>query len=236
MNGLSVFVPAYNEEKIIERNILKIREELEKTNLPFELVLVDDNSTDNTNVLCQKLHQMNPQIIHKRYANGPARRENLACALRDARYDYIAFMDMDLATDLSHLQELLAQLDKGADFAMGSRYKGIQPERTLFRSLISKGYNLFMQVYFGSKVCDHQCGFKAFKKQPLFSVLDDMGYEHTMRRGWFWDAELLIRAQKKGFVISEFPVAWRFGEKSSFRILREMRMIPYVLWLRWRLP
>ena len=146
---------------------------------------------------------------------------------------HVAFMDVDLATDITHLRELISCLDNGADFAIGSRYKGIQPERTWFRSVISKGYNAFMRLYFWSKMCDHQCGFKAFKKNALFSVLDDMNY--NIKRGWFWDAELLIRAQKKGLKITEFPVHWRFGEKSSFSILREIKMIPYVLLLRWRL-
>lgn len=235
MNGLSVFIPAYNEEKVLEKNVLRIIEEVSKLGIPFEIVVVDDNSTDATGALCQRLHRDNPHVTYKRFTNGPARRENLGVALRDAIFEYITFMDMDLATDLSHIGELVAQLDKGADFAVGSRYKGLQSERTWFRYLISKGYNTFMQLYFGSKVCDHQCGFKAFKKNALLRILDEMGYEKKMRRGWFWDAELLIRAQKRGFKIAEFAVNWRFGEKSSFRILREMKMIPYVLFLRWRL-
>lgn len=236
MNGISVFIPAYNEEKIIEKNIPRILEELKKIKFPYELVLVDDGSTDATGALCQKLQRSYPHVRYRRFDNGPARRENLAVALRDAAFNYVAFMDIDLATDLTHLNELVTNLNHGADVAIGSRYKGIQPERTWFRYLMSKGYNAFMQMYFGSRICDHQCGFKAFKKEALFQILDEMGYEHKMKRGWFWDAELLIRAQKKGLIITEFAVQWRFGEKSSFKIFREIRMIPYVLLLRWRLP
>jgi len=133
------------------------------------------------------------------------------------------------------VNELVEHVNRGSDIAIGSRYKGLRPERTWFRRCVSRLYNKFMKVYFGSNLCDHQCGFKAFRKETLFSLLQDMGYDRSLSRGWFWDAELLIRAQRKGLKITEFPVIWRFGEKSSFRILREMKMIPYVLALRWKL-
>jgi hypothetical protein len=90
-----------------------------------------------------------------------------------------------------------------------------------------------MKIYFHSKIKDHQCGFKAFKKEKLLQLLDEMGYEKT--RGWFWDVELLVRAQRKGYSIDEFPVEWKEGKLSSFNIQRELRMLPYVLKLKWKL-
>jgi len=60
-------------------------------------------------------------------------------------------------------------------------------------------------------------------------LVEEMGHDSSLKRGWFWDAELLIRAQKKGINIKEIPVIWKFGRKSSFLIRREIKVIDYML-------
>ena len=79
---------------------------------------------------------------------------------------------------------------------------------------------------------DHQCGFKAFKKSVLMDLVKSAGYDSTFKRGWFWDAEILIRARRTGYKIVEIPVTWKSGDKSSFNFKNELRMIPYMLKLR----
>lgn len=232
---ISVFIPAYNEEKIIKESILKIHKYLKNNFKTFELVLVDDSSTDNTNKLAKELSKrVGLRII--RFENGPSRRENLGVAFRKSKYDLIMFMDLDLATDISHLRDLVTKLSKEKyDIAIGSRYKGIAPKREFSRLLISKAYNFFMRIFFGSKISDHQCGFKAFKKRIFLEIIDKMDYDKKFRRGWFWDAEILIRAQKYKYKIAEIPVKWKFGTKSTFNIKREIKMIPYLVKLRFKI-
>lgn len=232
---ISIFVPCYNEEKRLKKNILQIYESLKELKKPFELVIVDDGSIDATPALAQKLVGLHKEICHQRYDTGPTRRENLGKAFRTAKGDIILFMDLDLSVPLSYVLRLLEGIAAGNDIVIGSRYKGIQSNRGLQRSVISRIYNTFMHFYFGSKIHDHQCGFKAFKKEALFSLLDDMGYDKKFVRGWFWDVELLLRAQKKGYIIDEFPVSWDEGKQSSFDFKRELKMLPYVLKLRFRL-
>jgi len=79
---------------------------------------------------------------------------------------------------------------------------------------------------------DHNCGFKAFKKSIAMKLVKEGGYDGKMVRGWFWDAEILIRAQQKGYKIKQIPVRWIEPKASSFSIKREMRMILYVLRLK----
>lgn len=234
MKGVSVFVPVYNEESSIRANILRIHEFLADSLKSFELIVVDDSSTDETPKILKDL-ESEVGIRQIRYENGPSRRENLARAFSNAKYDYVVYMDADLATDLSYLPKIIESISGRADIAIGSRYKGMAPKRRLYRRFISHLYNAFMMFYFSSRVKDHQCGFKAFRKPALLSLVRDMGYDHAFRRGWFWDAELLIRAQKKKFIVDEIPVKWHFGSKSTFSIARELRMIPYVLALRRRI-
>lgn len=231
---VSVFIPAYNEEEIIENNIQRIYDYLKNEFKYFELIIVDDSSKDKTSEIARKLSQ-ETNIQYARFENCPSRRENLAVSLKRAKYDIVVFMDLDLATDLSYLKDLINNIQNGNDISIGSRYKGIKPKRELYRLIISKVYNLFMRIYFGSNILDHQCGFKAFKKEVLLELIEEMGYDTDLTRGWFWDAELLIRAQKKGYRISEMPIKWQFGKKSTFNMQRELKMLGYVLKLRWKL-
>jgi len=232
---ISVFVPCYNEEKRIEQNILSIYHALIKLNKQFELVIVDDGSTDKTTKIGKILDENYKHIKYQYYNDGPSRRENLGKAFRTAKGDVVVFMDLDLSVDLSYVPKLLKGIENGYDVVIGSRYKDVRAKRRFVRLVISTIYNKFMRFYLGSHIADHQCGFKAFKKDKLLVLLDEMGYDNQLIRGWFWDVELLIRAQRKNYKINEFPVAWKFGKQSSFDFIRELKMIPYVLKLRFRL-
>lgn len=232
---ISIFVPCYNEEERIEKNILVIYEMLLSLRKPFELIIVDDGSRDKTRSIAKELEAKHKEIKYLFYENGPSRRENLGEAMKTAKGDIVAFMDLDLSADIAYFPNLIKSIEEGNDIAIGSRYKGVRAKREWNRRIISFWYNLFMRLYFGSSVYDHQCGFKAFRKQKLISLLEKMEYDQKFIRGWFWDVELLVRAQKKGYKIDEFSVPWKFGKQSSFDMRRELKMLPYVLKLKWRI-
>lgn len=234
MYELSVFLPVYNEEKILEKNTRIVYDTVKSITKGFEICIVDDSSTDKTPEVAKKLAK-DKRIRHIRFENGPSRRENLGIAFKKARGDIIGFMDIDLASDIKKLKVLIKKIRNGSDIAIGSRYKGKRANRKGYRKLISYAYNTGMKVVFQSTVKDHQCGFKFFKKDVVMKLIDRMGYDANFKRGWFWDAELLIRAQKAGYKISEVPVRWRFGAQSSFNVKRELRMLPHVFGLRIRL-
>lgn len=232
---ISVFVPCYNEEQRLEKNILLIYEMLLSLKKQFELIIVDDGSTDKTRNIAKEVEAKHKEIKYQFYTNGPSRRENLGKAFFTSKGAIIAFMDLDLSADMSYFPKLIESIEKGNYIAIGSRYKGVRAKREWNRRIISWAYNFFMRLYFGSKIQDHQCGFKAFQKEKIISLLEDMGYDETFVRGWFWDVELLVRAQKKGYKIDEFSVPWKFGKQSSFDFKRELKMLPYVLKLRRRI-
>lgn len=232
----SLFIPIYNEDRIISGHISKILDAMKKIGRKFEIILVDDNSSDNSGKICRKIASNNKKIRYIRYEKGPSRRENLSLSFKKAKFDAIAFMDADLSTDIVYLQRLLSEIDNGADISTGSRYaRGSYIKRTWLRAAISYMYNFFIRMCFNSKILDHQCGFKAFRKEVILDLAKDMGYDSKFLRGWFWDAELLIRAQKKNYKIVEFPVKWKHGQKSEFDFRRELKLIPYMLRLRRRI-
>lgn len=235
---LSIVLPAYNEEDVLEKNVQSVYDEVRKFTGTggFEIIVCDDTSTDATPRICLQLSKRFREVRCVRYENGPSRRENLSLAIKAARGDIIICLDTDLSVKPAFIAKLVSGIEQGYDITTGSRYtSGARIKRTLFRSMISRAYNLFMMAYFGSKIRDHQCGFKAFKRKAIFQLINELGYDSSFRRGWFWDTELLIRAQRHGFRVLEIPVDWEGDMKSSFKISREIRMIPYVLSLKWRL-
>ena len=234
MADISVLVPCYNEEEEIKKNILALDSALKKLDRSYEIIVVDDSSTDATPQILKQME--NKHIRVARYNTGPSRRENLGRELRKVRGKYVVFMDADLATDLRHLPQLIKELDAGADISIGSRYdKGAKIIRNPIRRTYSFLYNKTIQFLFGSTIRDHQCGFKAFTNPAIQTLTAALGKDETLMRGWFWDAELLIRAQRQGMNIAVIPVHWNRGAKSSFSLKRELRVIPYLLGLRVRL-
>ncbi len=236
MVKLSVFIPAYNEGKILEKNILKVYEELNRLKYNFELFIVDDSSKDSTPDIGRKLAKKYNKIKFVRYPNGPSRRENLAKSFQLAEGDTIMFMDSDLSTDLTYLPKLVERIGDGFDIVTGSRHlKNSKVKRSFSRWLISLLFKWFAKLYFGSRVNDHECGFKAFKKDIILDLLKDMGYDNKFKRKMFWDTEMFVRAQRKGYKIKEIPVRWKAGEKSALSFFKELSMVPYMLSLRFRL-
>lgn len=234
---VAIFLPVFNEEEIIEKNVATIIEACQKPPYQYSLYLIDDGSTDRTSDRCQEAcRRYSPQVKYFRYENGPSRRENVAQSFSLAKEEIIVMMDIDLPVNLKYFPALLQPLTEGYDIVSGSRYAGIKPQRELSRLVISRGYNFFMQTYFKSVVNDHQCGFRAFKKEKLLPLVAALGYDASLTRGWFWDAELFLRAQQAQYRIKEIPVEWTTRKKSSFQWKRELQMLRYIFTHRKELP
>ncbi len=234
MKTISIFVPVYNEGKILGANITKLYKKMISLRRNFDIYIVDDGSTDNTKKIGEALSRKS-KIHYIRFNNGPSRRENLAQAFRKSTKDVTMFIDADLSTNLNYMAEVLNKIDEGYDISIGSRYMGIKPKRKLSRRIISILYNSFLRLYLGSKIKDHQCGFKSFNKKCLLKLLDEMGYDKSLHRGWFWDAELLIRAQNNSCRIAEVPVEWESGARSTFRFGTELKMLKSIYNLKRKL-
>jgi len=231
----SLFVPVYNEEDILETNINKIYRAVDSITDDFCIYIVDDNSSDKTPRVASTIAGKNPKIKHLRYDFGPTRRENLARSFRKGKGKIIGFMDLDLATDLKFTHQLIDKIEAGADISIGSRYlKSSSRDRRISRHLVSIIYNLVIRILFRSKIRDHECGFKSFKRKVILDLLDELGYDKTLKRSVFWDAEMLIRAQRKNYKIEEFPIDWFERSKSALNFRREKSMVRYILRMKGR--
>ena len=143
----------------------------------------------------------------------------LEFAFADAAGDTLVYFDTDLATDMRHLEELVESVRSGEyDVATGSRWlPGHAADRPAKRGIPSKGFNALVRLLLRSDLRDHQCGFKAVSREAFERLREDVEDTH-----WFWDTELLVRAQREGLAVTEFPVEWEPKGDTKVDLVRDV--------------
>src|SRR5919206_996287 len=203
--SVEVVVPVCNEERALPQSIPALCAYLE-TYFPYRwsVVIADNASTDATLAVAEGLASAYPgvSVMH---LEEKGRGRALKAAWSASKADIVAYMDVDLSTNLWSFLPLIAPLATGdSDVAMGSRLlRGAHVTRQWKRELISRCYNLLIKLLFGNRFSDAQCGFKAIKRsvaQKLLPQVED--------GEWFFDTELLFLAEEHGYRISEVPVDW----------------------------
>ena len=230
---VSVVLPAYNEANKLEGAITKISQALKATEYQYEIVIAEDGSTDGTAERAEDLAQKLPYVKHIHREKRQGRGTALNNAFRQCSGNVLVYMDLDLATDLGSLKPLVEAITvEGYDLSTGSRMlPESKVERSLRRSISSKSYNFLVRHMLGSKVRDHQCGFKAFKREPLMQLLGEVEATH-----WFWDTEIIVRAFRHGFRVKEIPVEWKSGKDTKVNFFKDSSsMFSQVMKLWWKL-
>jgi hypothetical protein len=214
---ISIVLPAYNEAGRLKKAVNKIEEYMASYN--YEIIIAEDGSTNGTARIAAEIARQDPKIKHlhsdKRLGKGRA----LTRAFEHASGDVLVYMDADLSTDLKHLKQLIDSIAiEGYDVATGSRLmKESKTERPFKRDFASRGYNFLVRLLLGSKLHDHQCGFKAFRRNAILEIVKQVKAKH-----WFWDTEVLVLAQRMGYRVKEFPVGWRQGIDTKVRFFRDV--------------
>ncbi|HEY0492184.1 MAG TPA: glycosyltransferase [Candidatus Dormibacteraeota bacterium] len=202
---LDIAIPVYNEEGDLERNVLRLRRFLDQRfPFPARITIVDNASTDATWPTAQRL-ALNVPGIRAQRLNQKGRGRAVRHAWLSSDAEVVAYMDVDLSTDLDALLPLVAPLlSSHSDIAIGSRLaRGARVVRSRNRELISRSYNLLVHAVLGVKVTDAQCGFKAMRAETARRLL-----QNVEDQDWFFDTELLVQAQRAGLRIHEVPVDW----------------------------
>ncbi|MFD1513509.1 flippase-like domain-containing protein [Halomarina rubra] len=218
---VSVVLPAYNEEATIEGTIGTTLDTLGSF-LPedtFEVIVAEDGCDDRTPEIAARFAGRDHRVRHVHSDERLGRGGALVRAFREADGETLVYFDTDLATDMHHLEELVESVRSGEyDVATGSRWiPGEVADRPRKRGVPSRGFNTMTRLMLGSDLRDHQCGFKAFDREALFSLLDDVEDQH-----WFWDTEVLVRAQREGYRINEFPVRWTPKGDTKVDLVRDV--------------
>ncbi|MFN8222251.1 MAG: dolichyl-phosphate beta-glucosyltransferase [Gaiellales bacterium] len=232
---IDVVVPVFNEAKTLRANVELLLDHLRREfPFGFRIVIADNASTDSTSAVAFELQYEHDEVdVLRLEQKGRGR------ALREAwlasNADVVAYMDVDLSTNLACFLPLVAPLLSGhSEVAIGTRLAhSAHVRRRLKRELLSRGYNRLVRTLFRTGFSDAQCGFKAVRTEiaqalvPL--VVDD---------GWFFDTELLLLAERNGFRIHEVPVDWIEDLDSRVEILptiaADLAGLLRVRWAFWR--
>jgi len=228
---VTVIIPVFNDLHSLEIAIPKSLEYLSGITERFELIIAEDGSTDGGAELVRRYEKRDSriQLLHsdKRLGRGKA----LTRAIHASKGEIVCYYDVDLATDMQHLHELIDAIRKGADISTGSRLMSASDSvRTGGREIASRSYNFLVRLFLESRILDHQCGFKAFNKVHILPILPTVQSNH-----WFWDTEILVRSQRKGFVVKEFPVRWRAGKGTTVKAKDIIEMGSSILRLWWQI-
>ncbi len=202
---VEIVIPVYNEERVLAASVHHLHAFL-SAQLPFSwrITIADNASTDHTpqiaRALAAELSRVNAMRLEEK-----GRGRALRAAWRDSGARVVAYMDVDLSSDLRGLLPLLAPLLSGhSEIAIGSRLApGARVTRGAKREFISRSYNRILRALLRARFTDAQCGFKAVRTDVLPELLDMVSDEE-----WFFDTELLIVAQRRGMRIHEVPVDW----------------------------
>jgi glycosyltransferase involved in cell wall biosynthesis len=228
---VTAVIPVFNDRESLEIAIPRSLETLSKITQEFEIIIAEDGSTDGSTDFVREYERRDPRIrlLHSDERQGRGRALNRA--IRDAKGSIVCYYDVDLATNMQHLEELIGAIQDGYDMSTGSR---LLPEsdivRTGGREIASRSYNGLVRAILGSTLYDHQCGFKAFNRERILPLLPAIRSDH-----WFWDTEILVRGQKKGYRVKEFPVHWRAGKGTTVRMKDIFEMGSAILRLWWQL-
>jgi putative flippase GtrA len=214
---VEIVVPVYDEQAALEDSIRRLHAFLD-AGFPFtwRIVVADNASTDATPRIAAALAAQLHGVSHLRLeAKGRGRALRAAWSASGARV--VAYMDVDLSTDLRALLPLVAPLLSGhSDVAIGTRLAhGAHVVRGAKRELISRSYNSILHAALRARFSDAQCGFKALTARAARTLLPAVRDE-----GWFFDTELLVLAQRRGLRIHEVPVDWVDDPDSRVDIAR----------------
>lgn len=215
---LSVVIPCYNEESNIRKGVLvKIIKFLKSKKFPWEMIIVDDGSTDKSLDLLEKFTKENPGVVLLRNPHLGKAAAVITGVLR-GRGQYILFSDLDQATPISELNKILPYFEKGYQIVIGSR-NSERRGAPFSRVLMARGFMILRDLFLGVKgIYDTQCGFKAFTKKAakdLFKSLKVYAKSREIKGSMVsagFDVELLYLAKKRGYPVKEVPVIWNYVE------------------------
>lgn|SRR5262245_10304704 len=217
---VSLIIPAYNEEKRIGKSLEQILYFCNAQAYPFEVLVVDDGSTDDTVAFVRRrfadVLQLSvfPQPL--RGGKGAAVQQGM---LR-ARGEYLFFSDADLSVPIETLPAFLAELQNNSDIAIGSRRAPgavIEIHQTYLRELMGRIFTSLSNLVLGLRYSDATCGFKGFRRAVAREL-----FAQQRLHNWSFDCELLYLAALKGYRVREIPVKWRNDKATKVRLWKDV--------------
>lgn len=222
---LSVVIPAYNEERNLKKGVLDgVEDFLEKSQVPYEVIVVDDGSTDSTREIIKKYLDRNNRFRLIKNSHG-GKAMAVMTGMLAAQGDVVLFTDMDQATPIDQIDKFLPKFEQGYDIVIGSRHgrKGAP----LVRKFAAWAFSVLRRIILGLPFEDTQCGFKAFNQKSVEKIIPkikgEWGVIHfkggAVNAGF--DVEVLYLAQKYRFRIVEVEVEWKYVDTERVQVIKD---------------
>jgi dolichol-phosphate mannosyltransferase len=223
--SLSLVIPAFNEAAVIRQAIAEAEDVLAAGFANFEIIVVDDGSTDETAAIVEQELTAAPHTWLVRHAANRGYGAALRTGFEAARHDLVAFTDADCQFDLADLKRLAARTD---EYPIVAGYRAERKDSRR-RRFFSWGYNRLVRTLLGTGVRDCDCAIKVYRREAIRSLLPES-------RGFFVNAEMLTRARQKGLAVLEMPVAHRprLGGESKVSLREVPGTLRTLLGFWWR--
>jgi dolichyl-phosphate beta-glucosyltransferase len=229
---LSIVIPAYNEQERLPRTVMTTLHYCAAQKLDFELIIVDDGSTDGTLSLV-RLYEKSDGRIRALACPHAGKGSAVRLGMLNARGQFVLFMDADGATPLHEIATLAAALESGNDVAVGSRviHESAQVEvhTSLHRRLIGRLFAMLVNLFALRGIADTQCGFKMFRRSAALQI-----FSLQKLSGFAFDVEILFIARRLSLTIVEIPINWAAQPGSKVNLVTDsMKMLWDISLIRW---
>jgi dolichyl-phosphate beta-glucosyltransferase len=221
MPDLSIVIPTFNEEKRLPSSLLSVYDYLKDSGKTFEILIVDDGSTDNTTSLVNdfiaSFSVPNRQVRLLSYTPNRGKGYAVRTGMLGAQGDLILLKDADESSPIAELKRLEDALNRGADIAIGSRNKPSTTttvESLSYRTFIGNTFNSIVQSLLLPGIYDTQCGFKLYRQAAAKEI-----FSAARLNGYGFDVESLYIAKIYGYCVEEVPTNWHHVEGSKVSVL-----------------
>ena len=219
MKELSIILPAYNEESCIETNLRQLKETLDTFDIDYEIIIVDDGSTDGT--LSKVGNCESADIKALSYGRNRGKGYAIHHGMLNSNGKYKLFMDVVLSTSLDALGKFLELIRSGQhDVLIGdrkSKSSRLEIKQPFYRIFFGRGFTLLASLLIGRDINDFTCGFKMYTKEA-----SDIIFKRQRIFNWAFDAELIYIAVAHDLRVHEIPVTWRHHGDSKVRLFRDI--------------
>ncbi len=224
---ISFVIPAYNEELRISQTINKVFDYFGKQNFEFEIIVVDDGSKDNTQIVMKNF----PNVKYIKLVQNQGKGAAVRTGMLAAQGKYIIFSDADLSTPVYEIPKLLKYLENGYDVCIGSRALDssmIKVHQPFYREFMGKTFNKLVQLLVVKGISDTQCGFKGFTKQA-----SEIIFSKQIINGFGFDVEIIYLAKLANLKIKEIPVEWYNDDRSKVHPIKDsIKMLSEIIKIR----
>ncbi|HBR22201.1 MAG TPA: glycosyl transferase [Nitrospiraceae bacterium] len=216
---LSVVIPAYNEELRISSTLERLCGYLRDNSWEFEVIVVDDGSSDSTVSIVENLSRKYGNIRLIQYSKNAGKGHAIRTGVLSSRGSLLLMCDADLSTPIEEIEKLTPFIRSGFDIAIGSRglmESDLVVRQPWYREIMGKVFNVFVKIMVIRGLKDTQCGFKLFNGNVSRRL-----FGKTCIKGFSFDVEVLFLARQEGYKIKEVPIRWLNSPMSKVKITRD---------------